>query len=82
MMEAMCCAPAVGRRVDEDRKNAGMCISQSTVVRIPMSLMHLSAACDKLSTSTMNLPKQTETPMSKRLSSSTAAISYSPDRGK
>ncbi|XP_039708200.1 MAP7 domain-containing protein 2 isoform X2 [Pteropus medius] len=37
-------------------------------------------ACDKLSTSTMNLPKQTETPMSKRLSSSTAAISYSPDR--
>ncbi|ERE65853.1 MAP7 domain-containing protein 2 [Cricetulus griseus] len=39
-------------------------------------------ACDKLSTSTMNLPKQTEPPMSKRLSSSTAAISYSPDRGK
>ncbi|MXQ99040.1 hypothetical protein E5288_WYG014310 [Bos mutus] len=38
-------------------------------------------ACDKLSTSTMNLPKQTEPPMSKRLSSSTAAISYSPDRG-
>nr|XP_020770061.1 MAP7 domain-containing protein 2 isoform X6 [Odocoileus virginianus texanus] len=37
-------------------------------------------ACDKLSTSTMNLPKQTEPPMSKRLSSSTAAISYSPDR--
>ncbi|XP_040122209.1 MAP7 domain-containing protein 2 isoform X3 [Oryx dammah] len=37
-------------------------------------------ACDKLSTSTMNLPKQTERPMSKRLSSSTAAISYSPDR--
>nr|XP_019811106.1 PREDICTED: MAP7 domain-containing protein 2 isoform X1 [Bos indicus] len=37
-------------------------------------------ACDKLSTSTMNLPKQMEPPMSKRLSSSTAAISYSPDR--
>uniref|UniRef100_A0A8C9GK68 MAP7 domain containing 2 n=1 Tax=Piliocolobus tephrosceles TaxID=591936 RepID=A0A8C9GK68_9PRIM len=37
-------------------------------------------ACDKLSTSTMNLPKPTEPPMSKRLSSSTAAISYSPDR--
>ncbi|XP_025131924.2 MAP7 domain-containing protein 2 isoform X7 [Bubalus bubalis] len=37
-------------------------------------------ACDKLSTSTMNLPKQTEPPMSKHLSSSTAAISYSPDR--
>ncbi|XP_025853259.2 MAP7 domain-containing protein 2 isoform X10 [Vulpes vulpes] len=37
-------------------------------------------ACDKLSTSTMNLPKQTEPPMSKRLSSSTVAISYSPDR--
>eukprot|EP00069_Balaena_mysticetus_P000245 bmy_00613T0 len=39
-------------------------------------------ACDKLSTSTMNLPKQTEPPMSKRLSSSTATMSYSPDRGK
>ncbi|EFB28534.1 hypothetical protein PANDA_001826, partial [Ailuropoda melanoleuca] len=39
-------------------------------------------ACDKLSTSTMNLPKQMEPPMSKRLSSSTVAISYSPDRGK
>eukprot|EP00070_Physeter_catodon_P031377 XP_028338271.1 MAP7 domain-containing protein 2 isoform X8 [Physeter catodon] len=37
-------------------------------------------ACDKLSTSTMNLPKQTEPPMSKRLSSSTATVSYSPDR--
>ncbi|XP_008833939.1 MAP7 domain-containing protein 2 isoform X12 [Nannospalax galili] len=37
-------------------------------------------ACDKLSTSTMNLPKQTEPSMSKRLSSSTVAISYSPDR--
>ncbi|VTJ88740.1 Hypothetical predicted protein [Marmota monax] len=37
-------------------------------------------ACDKLSTSTMNLPKQMEPPMSKRLSSSTVAISYSPDR--
>ncbi|CAH6785759.1 Map7d2 [Phodopus roborovskii] len=37
-------------------------------------------ACDKLSTSTMNLQKQTEPPMSKRLSSSTVAISYSPDR--
>ncbi|XP_040857236.1 MAP7 domain-containing protein 2 isoform X1 [Ochotona curzoniae] len=37
-------------------------------------------ACDKLSTSAMNLPKQTEPPMSKRLSSSTAAMSYSPDR--
>ncbi|XP_022416159.1 MAP7 domain-containing protein 2 isoform X5 [Delphinapterus leucas] len=39
-----------------------------------------SNACDKLSTSTMNLPKQTEPPMSKRLSSSTATMSYSPDR--
>ncbi|XP_013361758.1 PREDICTED: MAP7 domain-containing protein 2 [Chinchilla lanigera] len=37
-------------------------------------------ACDKLSTSTMNLPKQPEPPMSKRLSSSTVAMSYSPDR--
>ncbi|XP_012921500.1 MAP7 domain-containing protein 2 isoform X2 [Heterocephalus glaber] len=37
-------------------------------------------ACDKLSTSTMNLPKQPEPPMSKRLSSSTVAISCSPDR--
>ncbi|XP_014442601.1 MAP7 domain-containing protein 2 isoform X1 [Tupaia chinensis] len=37
-------------------------------------------ACDKLSTSVMNLQKQTEPPMSKRLSSSTAAITHSPDR--
>ncbi|XP_075394902.1 MAP7 domain-containing protein 2 isoform X2 [Tenrec ecaudatus] len=37
-------------------------------------------ACDKLSTSTMNLPKQMEPPVNKRLSSSTAAISYSPER--
>ncbi|XP_038613279.1 MAP7 domain-containing protein 2 isoform X5 [Tachyglossus aculeatus] len=37
-------------------------------------------ACDKLSASTMNLPKQTESPISKRLSASTAAIPYSPDR--
>ncbi|XP_048191697.1 MAP7 domain-containing protein 2 isoform X1 [Perognathus longimembris pacificus] len=39
-------------------------------------------SCDTLSTSTMNLPKQTEPPMSKRLSSSTVAISYSPDRAQ
>nr|XP_044996291.1 MAP7 domain-containing protein 2 isoform X2 [Jaculus jaculus] len=37
-------------------------------------------ACDKLSTSTMNLPKPMEPPMSKRLSSSTVKISYSPDQ--
>ncbi|XP_060230348.1 MAP7 domain-containing protein 2 isoform X6 [Meriones unguiculatus] len=37
-------------------------------------------ACGKLSASAMNLPKQPEPPMSKRLSSSTVAISYSPDR--
>ncbi|NXR07231.1 MA7D2 protein, partial [Semnornis frantzii] len=38
-------------------------------------------ACDKLSASTMNLPKQMDSPISKRLSSSTAAITHSPDRG-
>ncbi|XP_071409237.1 MAP7 domain-containing protein 2 isoform X3 [Pithys albifrons albifrons] len=37
-------------------------------------------ACDKLSASTMNLPKQMESPINKRLSSSTAAITHSPDR--
>ncbi|XP_072471409.1 MAP7 domain-containing protein 2 isoform X4 [Notamacropus eugenii] len=37
-------------------------------------------ACDKLSASTMNLPKQVEPPISKRLSSSTATITYSPDK--
>uniref|UniRef100_A0A4X2KZS2 MAP7 domain containing 2 n=1 Tax=Vombatus ursinus TaxID=29139 RepID=A0A4X2KZS2_VOMUR len=37
-------------------------------------------ACDKLSASTMNLPKQLEAPISKRLSSSTAAITYSSDK--
>ncbi|XP_053161095.1 MAP7 domain-containing protein 2 isoform X3 [Hemicordylus capensis] len=39
-----------------------------------------SNACDKLSASTMNLPKQMESPINKRLSSSTATITYSPDR--
>ncbi|XP_036161390.1 MAP7 domain-containing protein 2 isoform X5 [Myotis myotis] len=37
-------------------------------------------AYEKISTSSMNLPKQMEPPMSKRLSSSSAAISYSPER--
>ncbi|KAM5221706.1 MAP7 domain-containing protein 2 isoform 2-T2 [Ctenodactylus gundi] len=37
-------------------------------------------ARDKLSTSTMNLPKQTDSPMSKHLSSSTVGMSYSPDQ--
>ncbi|KAM9388968.1 MAP7 domain-containing protein 2 [Phaethornis superciliosus] len=37
-------------------------------------------ACDKLSASTMNLPKQMESPINKRLSASTAAITHSPDR--
>ncbi|KAM6447143.1 MAP7 domain-containing protein 2 isoform 5-T5 [Liasis olivaceus] len=37
-------------------------------------------ACDKLSVSTMNLPKQMESPINKRLSSSTATITYSLDK--
>ncbi|XP_059536464.1 MAP7 domain-containing protein 2 isoform X2 [Myotis daubentonii] len=37
-------------------------------------------AYEKISTSSMNLPKKMEPPMSKRLSSSSAAISYSPER--
>ncbi|MEE6468718.1 hypothetical protein FKM82_008357 [Ascaphus truei] len=37
-------------------------------------------ACDKLSSSTMSLPKPMESPISKRLSASTAAITHSPDR--
>ncbi|XP_053243064.1 MAP7 domain-containing protein 2 isoform X7 [Podarcis raffonei] len=37
-------------------------------------------ACDKLSASTMNLPKQMESPINKRLSHSTATITCSPDR--
>nr|XP_020644853.1 MAP7 domain-containing protein 2 isoform X1 [Pogona vitticeps] len=41
-----------------------------------------SNACDKLSVSTMNLPKQMESPINKRLSSSTATITYSPDRDR
>ncbi|XP_061483257.1 MAP7 domain-containing protein 2 isoform X2 [Rhineura floridana] len=39
-----------------------------------------SNACDKLSASTMNLPKQMELPINKRLSYSTATITCSPDR--
>ncbi|XP_045438277.1 MAP7 domain-containing protein 2 isoform X3 [Pipistrellus kuhlii] len=37
-------------------------------------------AYEKLSTSSVNLPKQMDSPMSKRLSSSSAAISFSPER--
>ncbi|XP_064413323.1 MAP7 domain-containing protein 2 isoform X2 [Latimeria chalumnae] len=37
-------------------------------------------ATDKLSASAMNLPKQLESPISKRLSSSSATITHSPDR--
>ncbi|XP_074070372.1 MAP7 domain-containing protein 2 isoform X2 [Macrotis lagotis] len=39
-----------------------------------------SNASEKLSVSTMNLPKQMESPINKRLSSSTAAIPYSSDK--
>ncbi|XP_012812756.2 MAP7 domain-containing protein 2 isoform X2 [Xenopus tropicalis] len=39
-----------------------------------------SNACDKLSSSTMSLQRPMESPISKRLSASTAAITHSPDR--
>ena len=82
-LEAVCCAAVVLEACGwGQEEHFGKCVSWLRVVWIPMSLMRFSAACDKLSTSTMNLPKQTEPPMSKHLSSSTAAISYSPDRGK
>ncbi|KAG8590014.1 hypothetical protein GDO81_006595 [Engystomops pustulosus] len=41
-----------------------------------------SNACDKLSSSTMSLQRHVDSPISKRLSASTAAITHSPDRGK
>ncbi|XP_077150740.1 MAP7 domain-containing protein 2 isoform X3 [Ranitomeya variabilis] len=37
-------------------------------------------ACDKLSSSTMSLQRPVDSPISKRLSASTAAITHSPDR--
>ncbi|XP_066455944.1 MAP7 domain-containing protein 2 isoform X3 [Eleutherodactylus coqui] len=37
-------------------------------------------ACDKLSSSTISLQRQVDSPISKRLSASTAAITHSPDR--
>ncbi|XP_071994068.1 MAP7 domain-containing protein 2 isoform X6 [Engystomops pustulosus] len=37
-------------------------------------------ACDKLSSSTMSLQRHVDSPISKRLSASTAAITHSPDR--
>ncbi|KAM4796971.1 MAP7 domain-containing protein 2 [Rhinophrynus dorsalis] len=40
----------------------------------------LANACDKLSSSTMSLQRSMESPISKRLSASTAAITHSPDR--
>ncbi|XP_071994067.1 MAP7 domain-containing protein 2 isoform X5 [Engystomops pustulosus] len=39
-----------------------------------------SNACDKLSSSTMSLQRHVDSPISKRLSASTAAITHSPDR--
>ncbi|XP_077150745.1 MAP7 domain-containing protein 2 isoform X8 [Ranitomeya variabilis] len=39
-----------------------------------------SNACDKLSSSTMSLQRPVDSPISKRLSASTAAITHSPDR--
>eukprot|EP00079_Xenopus_tropicalis_P021440 XP_012812758.1 PREDICTED: MAP7 domain-containing protein 2 isoform X4 [Xenopus tropicalis] len=39
-----------------------------------------SNACDKLSSSTMSLQRPMESPISKRLSASTAAITHSPER--
>nr|XP_015196721.1 PREDICTED: MAP7 domain-containing protein 2-like [Lepisosteus oculatus] len=41
-----------------------------------------SNATDSLSASTMNLPKHSEPPISKRLSSSSATITHSAERGK
>ncbi|XP_072284201.1 MAP7 domain-containing protein 2 isoform X2 [Pyxicephalus adspersus] len=41
-----------------------------------------SNACDKLSSSTMSLQRQVDSPISKRLSASTAAITHSPDRAR
>ncbi|XP_073472578.1 MAP7 domain-containing protein 2 isoform X2 [Aquarana catesbeiana] len=39
-----------------------------------------SNACDKMSSSTMSLQRPVDSPISKRLSASTAAITHSPDR--
>uniref|UniRef100_A0A8U7NTX1 MAP7 domain containing 2 n=1 Tax=Corvus moneduloides TaxID=1196302 RepID=A0A8U7NTX1_CORMO len=50
------------------------------VVMCAVRFVWVTLSCDKLSASTMNLPKQMESPISKRLSSSTAAITHSPDR--
>ncbi|XP_018410355.1 PREDICTED: MAP7 domain-containing protein 2 [Nanorana parkeri] len=41
-----------------------------------------SNACDKLSSSTMSLQRPVDSPISKRLSASTAAITHSPDRAQ
>ncbi|XP_066213280.1 MAP7 domain-containing protein 2 isoform X3 [Saccopteryx leptura] len=53
-----------------------------SLVAVPQAFgTRVREACDnKHSISTANLPKQTELPMTKRLSTSTATIPYSPDR--
>uniref|UniRef100_A0A8U7NUJ2 MAP7 domain containing 2 n=1 Tax=Corvus moneduloides TaxID=1196302 RepID=A0A8U7NUJ2_CORMO len=60
---------------EEEVRSTGRSITAGTANHITTAV-----TCDKLSASTMNLPKQMESPISKRLSSSTAAITHSPDR--
>ncbi|XP_069493195.1 MAP7 domain-containing protein 2 isoform X14 [Ambystoma mexicanum] len=70
-----------------DSENTPPPLSGSPANTLPQDPVNSAAAtaepinaCDKLSASTMNLPKPMESPISKRLSYSTAAIMHSPDR--
>uniref|UniRef100_A0A8C5SPC7 MAP7 domain containing 2 n=1 Tax=Laticauda laticaudata TaxID=8630 RepID=A0A8C5SPC7_LATLA len=70
---------------DGESENAPPLLGLAVNTLLPDPVVSIVAAepynaCDKLSVSTMNLPKQMESPINKRLSSSTATITYSIDK--
>ncbi|KAG8137298.1 hypothetical protein E2320_004552 [Naja naja] len=72
---------------DGESENAPPLLGLAVNTLLPDPVVSIVAAepynaCDKLSVSTMNLPKQMESPINKRLSSSIATITYSIDKGK
>uniref|UniRef100_A0A8C7E338 MAP7 domain containing 2 n=1 Tax=Naja naja TaxID=35670 RepID=A0A8C7E338_NAJNA len=70
---------------DGESENAPPLLGLAVNTLLPDPVVSIVAAepynaCDKLSVSTMNLPKQMESPINKRLSSSIATITYSIDK--
>ncbi|XP_034289887.1 MAP7 domain-containing protein 2 isoform X2 [Pantherophis guttatus] len=70
---------------DGESENAPLLLGLAVNTLLPDPVISIVAAepynaCDKLSVSTMNLPKQMESSINKRLSSSIATITYSIDK--